>query len=185
MVADYFGIEYYDRDLVDKVVEQTGVDKGLVEEADAKIGVRYGFNTSYGVRYANLSNRVIDAQFEAIHDFAEKSSCVIVGRSSNYILKDRDDVLNVFIYASEEDEIAAVMKEKGLNARKAREEWESVEKAQHARHEYITGKKRGDRHTRDILLDSSLLGWKQTADFIIEIIERKYSIDDKDIKKEA
>ena len=40
--------------------------------------------------------------------------------------------------------------------RKAKEEWESVEKAQHARHEYITGKKRGDRHTRDILLDSSL-----------------------------
>ena len=95
MVADYFGIEYYNRDLVDKVVEQIGVDKGLVEEADTKIGVRYGFDTSYGVRYANLSNRVIDAQFQTIHDFAEKSSCVIVGRSSDYILRDRNDVLNV------------------------------------------------------------------------------------------
>ena len=47
------------------------VDKGLVEEADNKIGVRYGFDTSYGVRYANLSNRVIDAQFSVINDFAE------------------------------------------------------------------------------------------------------------------
>lgn len=174
MVADHFGIEYYDRDLVDKVVERIGVAKGLVEEADTKIGVRYGFDTSYGVRYANLSNRVIDAQFQAIHDFAEKSSCVIVGRSSDYILRDRDDVLNVFIYAPEKAEVAAVMAKEGMNERKATAKWEEVEKAQHARHAYITGKKRGDRHTRNILIDSSLLGWEKTAELIIDIVEQKY-----------
>ena len=95
MIADRLGIEYYNRDLVDKVVAQIGVDKGLVEEADTKIGVRYAFDTSYGVRYANLSNRVIDAQFQAINDFANRSSCVIVGRSSDYILRNRDDVLKM------------------------------------------------------------------------------------------
>ncbi|MCI6020546.1 MAG: amino acid permease [[Bacteroides] pectinophilus] len=187
MIADRLGIEYYNRDLVDKVVAQIGVDKGLVEEADTKIGVRYAFDTSYGVRYANLSNRVIDAQFQAINDFANKSSCVIVGRSSDYILRNRDDVLNVFIYATQEDEIAAVMKEKGIkNMRKAKEEWESVDKAQHARHEYITGKKRGDRHTRDMLINSSILGWDETADMIIDMIDRKFEQDDaKQLKKEA
>lgn len=187
MIADRLGIEYYNRDLVDKVVAQIGVDKGLVEEADTKIGVRYAFDTSYGVRYANLSNRVIDAQFQAINDFANRSSCVIVGRSSDYILRNRDDVLNVFIYAPQEDEIAAVMKEKGIkNMRKAKEEWESVDKAQHARHEYITGKKRGDRHTRDMLINSSILGWDETADMIIDMIVRKFEQDDvKQLKKEA
>lgn len=187
MIADRLGIEYYNRDLVDKVVAQIGVDKGLVEEADTKIGVRYAFDTSYGVRYANLSNRVIDAQFQAINDFANRSSCVIVGRSSDYILRNRDDVLNVFIYAPQEDEIAAVMKEKGIkNMRKAKEEWESVDNAQHARHEYITGKKRGDRHTRDMLINSSILGWDETADMIIDMIDRKFEQDDaKQLKKEA
>lgn len=187
MIADRLGIEYYNRDLVDKVVAQIGVDKGLVEEADTKIGVRYAFDTSYGVRYANLSNRVIDAQFQAINDFANRSSCVIVGRSSDYILRNRDDVLNVFIYAPQEDEIAAVMKEKGIkNMRKAKEEWESVDKAQHARHEYITGKKRGDRHTRDMLINSSILGWDEIADMIIDMIDRKFEQDDaKQLKKEA
>ena len=187
MIADRLGIEYYNRDLVDKVVAQIGVDKGLVEEADTKIGVRYAFDTSYGVRYANLSNRVIDAQFQAINDFANRSSCVFVGRSSDYILRNRDDVLNVFIYAPQEDEIAAVMKEKGIkNMRKAKEEWESVDKAQHARHEYITGKKRGDRHTRDMLINSSILGWDETADMIIDMIDRKFEQDDaKQLKKEA
>lgn len=184
MVADYFGIEYYDRDLVDKVVQEIGVDKGLVEEADSKIGVRYAFDTSYGVRYANLSNRVIDAQFQAIHDFA-KNSCVIVGRSSDYILKDTSDVMNVFIYAPKEDEIAAIMKKEGLNEHKAEKEWENVEKSQHARHEYITGKKRGDRHTRDVLLNSSLLGWEETAKFIEELVERKFDLNEETLKKEA
>lgn len=187
MIADRLGIEYYNRDLVDKVVAQIGVDKGLVEEADTKIGVRYAFDTSYGVRYANLSNRVIDAQFQAINDFANKSSCVIVGRSSDYILRNRKDVINVFIYAPQEDEIAAVMKEKGIkNERKAKEEWESVEKAQHARHEYITGRKRGDRHSRDILINSSLLGWNETADMVIDMVERKFEQEDAvQLKKEA
>ena len=137
------------------------------------------------MRYANLSNRVIDAQFQAIHDFAEKSSCVIVGRSSDYILRDRNDVLNVFIYAPQKDEIAVVMNKKGLDEHKAEEEWESVEKAQHARHAYITGKKRGDRHTRDILLNSSLLGWRKTADLIIELVEEKYVITKDDVKEET
>ncbi len=187
MVADKLGIEYYDRDLVDKVVAQIGVDKGLVEEADSKIGVRYGFDTSYGVRYANLSNRVIDAQFETINNFAQKSSCVIVGRSSDYILRDRNDVINVFIYAPVEDEIACVARKKGIkDEHKAREAWESVDRSQHARHEYITGRKRGDRHTRDILINSSILGWEETADMIIDMVDRKFEHEDaKKLKKEA
>ena len=186
LVADHLGIDYYNRDLVDKVVEQIGVDKGLVEEADTKIGVRYGFDTSYGVRYANLSNRVIDAQFKTIHDFAERSSCVIVGRSSDYILRDRNDVLNVYVYAPEDDEIAEVMREKSIkNRNTARTEWESVNKAQHSRHEYITGKKRSDVHTRDLLLNSSLLGWEQTADLIIDTVERRFQLKNTEVKKEA
>ncbi len=79
------------------------------------------------------------------------------------------------------------MKEKGIkNERKAREEWESVEKAQHARHEYITGRKRGDRHSRDILINSSLLGWDETADMVIDMVERKFEQEDAvQLKKEA
>ena len=185
MIADHYGIEYYNRDLVDKVVKELGVDKELVEEADMKKDVRYGFDTSYGVRYANLSNRVIDAQFKAIHDFAEKSSCVIIGRSSDFILHDRDDVINVFIYASEEEEISAVMAAEGLGRKAAAEKRQQYERAQHARHLYITGRNRGDRRSRDILINSSMLGWEATADFIISIIDRKFGESAEGLRKEA
>ena len=102
MLADALNIEYYDRDLVDKVVNQLGVDRGLVEQADQKTNVQYAFETSLGPRYANLSNRVIFTQNEVINDLANKSSCVIIGRSANYLLRDRDDVLDIFIYAPKE-----------------------------------------------------------------------------------
>ena len=72
MLADALGIEYYDRDLVDKVVNQLGVSRGLVEQEDQKTNVHYGFETSLGPRYANLTNRVIYTQSEVINDLAEK-----------------------------------------------------------------------------------------------------------------
>lgn len=85
---------------MDQVVEKLGVDRDLVEKADSgKENVKYEFDTTFGPRYANLTNRVIYTQFEVIHKLAAKSSCVIIGRCSNYILKDRDDCLNIFVYA--------------------------------------------------------------------------------------
>lgn len=185
MIADHFGIEYYDRDLVDKVVAELGVDEDLVREADNRKDVRYGFDTSYGVRYANLSNRVIDAQFKVIREFAEKSSCVIIGRSSDYILRDRTDVMNVFIYAPEEDEVKNIMKAEGLSEQEARSKRSLIEKAQHVRHLYITGTERGDRKSRDIMVNSSMIGWEETADYLISVIEKRFDMEAKALPKEA
>ena len=54
-----------------------------------------------------------------------------------------------------------------------------------AKDEYITGKKRSDVHTRDLLLNSSLLGWEQTADLIIDTVERRFQLKNTEVKKEA
>ena len=110
-IADELGIEYYNRDLVDKVVEQLGVDRNLVVRADeGDSNVRYSFETQYGPRYANLSERVVYMQCEVIRKFADNGSCVIIGRCANYILRDRSDALNLFIYAPEDIRVKSVMK---------------------------------------------------------------------------
>ena len=57
MIADDLGIEYYDRDLVDKVGEALDVDRSLVEQADNDTNVRFSFDTSLGPRTGNLTNR--------------------------------------------------------------------------------------------------------------------------------
>ncbi|WP_443867335.1 AAA family ATPase [Megasphaera sp.] len=176
MLAKSLGIEYYDRDLVDKVVEKIGVEKHLVEEADNKNFVPYGIETSLGTRYANLSNKVIYTQFDVIRKMA-KSSCVIIGRCSDYILKGQDDVVNVFVYAPTEVRIKTIMEKMNLSERHAAEVIRDYDNALHRRYKYITGTYRGDRHNRHLLVDSSGLGWEKTAKFIKSIDEMRVEDD--------
>ena len=170
MLAKSLGIEYYDRDLVDKVVEKIGVEKHLVEEADNKNFVPYGIETSLGMRYANLSNKVIYTQFDVIRKMA-KTSCVIIGRCSDYILKGQENVVNVFIYAPTEVRIKTIMEKMNLSERHAAEVIRDYDNALHRRYKYITGTYRGDRHNRHLLVDSSVLGWEKTAKFIKSFVE--------------
>lgn len=174
-IADYLGIEYYDRDLVDKVVEQIGVDRKLVEKADTENNVKYEFDTKFGPRYANLTNRVIYNQFEVIQKFAEKSSCVIIGRCSDYILKDRNDCLNIFIYAPEKVRIQSIMEKNNVSSKEAEEMMKYNDEMLHTRYKYMTGTYRGDRRNRHMMIDSSLLGWDKTAKYILQLIELKFS----------
>lgn len=173
MLAKSLGIEYYDRDLVDKVVEKIGVEKHLVEEADNKNFVPYGIATSLGTRYANLSNKVIYTQFDVIRKMA-KTSCVIIGRCSDYILKGQENVVNVFVYAPTEVRIKTIMEKMNLSERHAAEVIRDYDNALHRRYKYITGTYRGDRHNRHLLVDSSVLGWEKTAKFIKSFVEMRF-----------
>ena len=187
-VAKKLGIKYYDKEIIGQIAKESGLAPEYIKEnaeLSPKKGIfAYAF-TGRDITGKSVEDMVYEAQRKVILELAGKEPCVIVGRNADYILKDSPDVMNVFIYAPKQDEISAVMKKSGLNQHKAEEEWENVEKSQHARHEYITGKKRGDRHTRDILLNSSLLGWNATAQVIEELVERKFGLKDESIIKRS
>lgn len=174
MIAKSLGVEYYDRDLIDKVVEQIGVDRELVEKADSGENVKYEFDTNFGPRYANLTNRVIYEQFEVINKFAEKSSCVIIGRCSNYILKDRKDCLNIFIYAPQEKRIEYVMEKKGVTYDEAAELVKYNDRMLSSRYNYMTNGDMRDCSMRDMMIDSSVLGLEKTAKYILQMIDLRF-----------
>ncbi len=174
MIAKSLGVEYYDRDLIDKVVEQIGVDRELVEKADSGENVKYEFDTNFGPRYANLTNRVIYEQFEVINKFAEKSSCVIIGRCSNYILKDRKDCLNVFIYAPFEKRVEYVMEKKGVSYDEAAELVKYNDRMLSSRYNYMTNGDMRDCSMRDMMFDSSVLGLEKTAKYILQMIDLRF-----------
>lgn len=174
MIAKSLGVEYYDRDLIDKVVEQIGVDRELVEKADSGENVKYEFDTNFGPRYANLTNRVIYEQFEVINKFAEKSSCVIIGRCSNYILKDRKDCLNVFIYAPFEKRVEYVMEKKGVSYDEAAELVKYNDRMLSSRYNYMTNGDMRDCSMRDMMIDSSVLGLEKTAKYILQMIDLRF-----------
>ncbi|MBU5460933.1 cytidylate kinase-like family protein [Anaerostipes sp. MSJ-23] len=175
LVADSLGIQYYDRDLVDQVVDRLGVDRKLVEKADSgDDNVKYEFDTSFGPRYANLTNRVIYTQFEVIHKLAAKSSCVIIGRCSNYILKDRDDCLNIFVYAPEEYKVQHIMEQKGISKKEAEKLVKYNDRMLKSRYEYMTNSSMRDCHTRHMMIDSSILGLEKTAKYILQLIDLRF-----------
>ena len=174
MIAKSLGVEYYDRDLIDKVVEQIGVDRELVEKADSGENVKYEFDTNFGPRYANLTNRVIYEQFEVINKFAEKSSCVIIGRCSNYILKDRKDCLIVFIYAPFEKRVEYVMEKKGVSYDEAAELVKYNDRMLSSRYNYMTNGDMRDCSMRDMMIDSSVLGLEKTAKYILQMIDLRF-----------
>lgn len=174
LIAQSLGIEYYDRDLVDKVVDKLGVDKELVQSADSGNNVKYEFDTKLGPRYANLTNRVIYTQFEVIQKLAHKSSCVIIGRCSNYVLKDDENCLNIFIYAPEDVRVKHVMEMQNVSKKKAEELVKYNDEMLHSRYFYMTGKDRGDRSLRDMMIDSSVLGLEKTAKYIMQLIDLRF-----------
>ena len=169
------GVDYYDRDLVDSVVAQIGVDRELVSAADNKNFVPFGIETTLGTRYANLSNKVIYTQFEVIKKMAQ-SSCIIIGRCSDYILRDTPDVVNIFVYAPEEARIAHIQEARNVSRTKAQELIRQADKALHDRYTYITGTYRGDRHNRHLLIDSSVLGWQRSAKLIQAFVEMRFEM---------
>ena len=177
MVAESLGIPFYDRDLVDQVVEKLGVDRDLVEKADSgEENVKYEFDTTFGPRYANLTNRVIYTQFEVIHKLAAKSSCVIIGRCSNYILKDRDDCLNIFVYAPEEYKVKHIMEQKGVSQKEAQKLVKYNDGMLKSRYEYMTSSDMRDCRTRHMMIDSSILGLEKTAKYIMQLIDLRFEI---------
>ena len=177
-VAEMLGIKFYDRDLVDSIIDEVGVPRDIMEKVEAGVVIAgkgaKGEERGNFSKYADLTDRAIYVQKTIIRKLAEKESCVIIGRSADYILHDRDDVLRIFIYSPDEKRIKNVMESHNLSEADARLLIREKDKRYHMRHKTLTGSNRGDRHNRDMLIDSSLLGIEGTAEYIVELAKKVF-----------
>ena len=169
-VAEDLGIRFYDRELVDAIIDEVGVPKDIMEKVEEGVTIAgkgvQGQERGNFSKYADLTERAIHVQKQIIRKLAERESCVIIGRSADYILKDREDVLWIFIYSPNEVRIKNVMERHNLSEPDAKLLISEKDKRYHKRHLALTGSNRGDRHNRDLLIDSSLLGVERTASYI-------------------
>lgn len=176
-IAKDLDINYYDRALIDMILEETGFSKDILEKAETGSDLKgrsanensQSLNAS---KYTNLTDRFIHVQSEIIKKLADRSSCVFIGRCSDYVLKDNESCLRVFIYAPMEKRIENVMKAKGISREEAEKLIAERDKTLHARYKRMTGTFRGDRHNRHLLIDASLLGIEGTAKLIEELTEK-------------
>lgn len=177
MVASKLGIAYYDRELVDEAAKHSGLAVEAIEENDQvvtrsflydlAIGTSYGYVNSVGVPL-DLNTQVFLAQREAILKFAQ-SPCVIVGRCADYILRDRSDVLRVFIYASKKARLERIVSEYGEDPAKAEKLLTQSDKRRARHYEEFTDSIWGARRNYDILLNSGAYGAERTAEIICSL----------------
>ena len=180
-LAEDLGISFYDKNILRMNSDESGIKESYFHLADEKAGNRLLYkiiNTltpekgapSFGSDLISADN-LFRFQSEVIRKLAAEESCVIIGRSANYLLQDRDDLINIFIYAPEEDRIRAIMENQSVSEKKAREIVSYNDEKNRSRHQYITGTNRGDRSQRDLLINSSLLGWEKTCQYLLMLVE--------------
>ncbi|MBR2944669.1 MAG: cytidylate kinase-like family protein [Clostridia bacterium] len=175
LVAKKLGIPCYDRDIIEKIAEESGfVDdfiKRVSEYAPSKSIFAYSF-VGRSASGESIEDKIFAIQEKVIRELADKGPCVIVGRSADYILR-KYDTLDVFVYAPLEDKIARTMRFKNLSEKEAKKLVKDTDKKRSINYKYYTGKNWGERENYTVMLNSTALGIEKTAEFIAEIYRKE------------
>ena len=175
LVAKKLGIPCYDRDIIEKIAEESGfVDefiKRVTEYAPSKSIFAYSF-VGRSASGESIEDKIFAIQEKVIRELADKGPCVIVGRSADYILRDYD-TLDVFVYAPTADKISRTMRFKNVSEKEAKKLVKETDKKRSINYKYYTGKNWGERENYTVMLNSTVLGIEKTADFIAEIYRRE------------
>lgn len=181
-LADRLGIPLYDNRLVSMAAEELGVkteDAERVDESSLNTFVT-GYTVTPGMytEFINAASylpsfdtEVYRKQTQIIKSLAEKGPCVIVGRCADYVLRDRDNCINVFICADKADRKKQIMELYGLNERKAADRIRKTDKERRYYYEVHTGQDWGSIHSHQMLFNVSMLG----IDRIVEILAMMYN----------
>lgn len=166
-VADTLGYDFYDWELVVKVAKESGFTEEFVEEnaEDSSTSFPWLFKNE-GMGF-DLTDQLYLAQCKVIQELAQKGNCVIVGRLADYILRDRTDVLNVFIFANEEFKKKHVVEAYGETEVSIDRRLREKDRKRKAYYQYYTGRKWGRSFYYDLCLNSGRLGLGAASEIIV------------------
>ena len=170
------GIPVYDKELIKKAAQDSGFSSGLFEESDEKKRF-FSLSSIFANGFSETENYMSDRglfkmQSHTIMNIAEQGSAVIVGRCSDYILREMDCTLNVFLTSPLEIRAARIAERTGMSLDEASRLAEEKDKKRSEYYNYYTFGNWGVASTYDLCIDSSILGIEGTADFIIDFARK-------------
>ena len=171
------GIPVYDKEIINKAAQDSGFSAEVFMERDERKSL-FSFSAIFANRFSETENYMSDRgifkmQSETIMKIAEQGSAVIVGRCSDYILRDRTDVLSVFLTSPGEVRAQRIADRCGISIEEAERLIEEKDGKREEYYNYYTFGDWGKASTYDLCIDSSILGIEGTADMIIEFARRK------------
>lgn len=172
LIANKLGINLYDKNFIIKVAEKTGLSTEYIENNEQKRTNLANLNNGY---YTGLSNEdeLFVKEAEVIKELAERQSCVIIGRCADFVLKDKPNVIKVFIYSNNENKIKRATEIYGLDKKNAEKEITKLNKLRANHYKHYTGSDWDNPENYDICLNSDALGVEKTAELICEIVSNK------------
>ncbi len=172
-VSSRLGYELYDKALIIRAAEESNIDVGRVNHWDESVPTNFGFAQSL----FNFYNRPMDeklfaAQTKVIHDLGEHGRCVILGRNANWILKEFDSCLHVFIGAKDQWRIERIhQNQPDQTYARIEEEMHSIDRRRTKYCAHYTDYEFGEAKAYDLCLSTSTLGIDRCVDIICELAQ--------------
>ena len=186
-LSEALGVPYYDRDLLRKASEFSGIHERLFGAADERIGLKEMLSAAEKVYTGEVlppdsddftsTRNLFSFQAKIIEELAETESCIILGRCANYLLADRKDVLRVFIHApleAREERVASYSL--AWSPREVTKYIRLEDKRRASYYRYYTGEEWRDAAGYDLCLDSSVLGEEGCVKRILDVLPRMLGI---------
>ena len=186
MLADKLGIHFYDKELMKLASEDSGINERLFNTADEKVKQSVFskmFKTEKAYKGDVISpksdefvsdDNLFNYQAKVVKELAEKENCVIVGRCADYVLKDYDHVLSVFIHGPKDFCMQEAAKKINLTGKELERFIAKTDKERADYYKYYTGREWTDARNYDLCLDSSKLGFERCVEEIIAYMNVRF-----------
>lgn len=175
LLAEKLNYKCYDKEIVDEAANHSDFSRDLIDAFDEKRmsafilhAGGYGLNENF-----RLNMHVVSAQFEAMRNIAEKGNCIFVGRCADYILRDHDDLISVFILGDMDERLKCLERRQGLDEVEARKKIKEVDKDRSSFYRYYSDQTWGDAQNYDMCINSSKLGVEGTVQVILDYIKAR------------
>lgn len=175
-LAEHYGIPFYDNELITRAAKESGFAEETFAKAEDKatnsllyslaMGINVYGNQDFGFAGLSLDDRIFLAQSDVIRKVADEGPCVIVGRCADYVLKEREDVFNIFVKASMSFRLDRVVKEYGEDEKKAGDIILKNDKRRANYYSYHVGEKWTNLNNYDLVIRSDLTGIEKSVDCI-------------------
>lgn len=173
-IAKRLGMDYYDKEILVKVAEKTGLSQKYIEQMGEGAPHKHQFSYSFVGRNsagASMGDYMDTIQREVILEAAEKSPCVIVGRCADYILRERTDCLNIFVCGNEKEKTDRIMELYHLSEAEAKKQMKETNKKRRVHYEYYTEQRWGEACNYSICLNSSDIGYEECINIVCKLAQ--------------
>ena len=183
LMAKELGIPVYDRRLIMMAAQESGLAPEVFERADETPGKGVMASimrtlsspfASYSSIYNNSMSKesLFQVQADIIRQKAAEESCIIVGRCSDYILREHPRHLDIFVRANYEDRVAQLVKRHGCTDKEAKELIDKIDEIRSDYHNFYAKTNWGDSRAYDICVNSSILGIEETAKLLLDFAKK-------------